>query len=242
MTTDRRHMNVRGIAVEVVRKNIKHLYVGVYPPGGRVRVSAPLRIDNDEIRLAIITRLRWIRKKQAQFEHQERQSAREYVAGESLYFEGQRYRLDVIEQNSPPAVLPLNNSKIVLSVRPGADRVKREQVFYRWYRSQLRDRLPALIDKWEKKIGVRVNEVRIRKMKTRWGTCNMRARRIWLNVELMKKPASCLEYVVVHELVHLIERKHNNRFRELMDKHMPQWRNHRDQLNNAPLAHGNWGY
>lgn len=242
MTTDRRHIDVCGIAVEVVRKNIKHLYVGVYPPGGRVRVSAPLRIDKDAIRLAVISRLGWIRKKQAQFEYQVRQSEREYVSGESHYFEGRRYRLDLIEQNSPPAVLPLNNSKIVLSVRPGTDRDKREQVFYRWYRSQLRDRLPALIDKWEQKIGVRVNEVRIRKMKTRWGTCNMRARRIWLNVELMKKLTSCLEYVIVHELVHLIERKHNDRFRDLMDRHMPQWRSHRDELNSAPLAHVNWDY
>ncbi len=242
MTTEQLRLDVCGIPVEVVRKNIKHLYVGVYPPGGRVRVSAPLRIDKDAIRLAVISRLGWIRKRQAQFEHQERQSEREYVSGESHYFEGRRYRLDVIEQNSPPAVLRLNNNTIILSVRPGSDHVKREKVLDIWYRSQLRDRLPLLVDKWEKKIGVKVKEIRIRKMKTRWGTCNRRARRIWLNLELMKKPATCLEYVVVHELVHLIERKHNNRFRNLMDKHLPQWRKHKDELNSAPLAHGNWEY
>ena len=212
MTIDQSHIDICGISVEVVRKNIKHLYVGVYPPGGRVRVSAPMRIDKDAIRLAVISRLGWIRKKQAQFEHQERQSEREYVSGESHYFEGRRYRLDVIEQNSPPAVLLLNNSTLALSVRPGTDRGQRETALDRWYRGQLRDRLPALVEKWEQKIGVQANEVRIRKMKTRWGTCNSRARHIWLNLELMKKSASCLEYVVVHELIHLIERKHNNRF------------------------------
>ena len=242
MTTEQGVIDVNGLAVEVVRKNIKHLYVGVYPPGGRVRVSAPLRIDKDAIRLAVISRLGWIRKRQAQFEQQERQSEREYVSGESHYFEGRRYRLDVIEQNSPPAVLLLNNTTLALSVRPGAHRSQREAALDRWYRGQLRDRLPALVEKWEQKIGVQADEVRIRKMKTRWGTCNSRARRIWLNLELMKKPASCLEYVVVHELVHLLERKHNNRFKDLMDKHMPQWRTYRDELNRAPLAHGNWEY
>lgn len=242
MTTDGHYMDVCGIAVKVVRKNIKHLYVGVYPPNGRVRVSAPSRIDKDAIRLAVISRLGWIRKKQAQFEHQERQSEREYVSGESHYFEGRRYRLDVIEQNSPPAVLLLNNTTLALSVRPGTDRVMREKVLDKWYRTQLRDRLPGLIDKWEKNIGVKINEIRIRKMKTRWGTCNSRARRIWLNLELIKKPPSCLEYVVVHEIIHIIERNHNSRFCDLMNKHLPQWRTYRAQLNRAPLAHGNWEY
>ena len=242
MTTDQISININGLAVDVVRKKIKHLYVGVLPPRGRVRVSAPLRLDNEAIRLAVISRLGWIRRKQVQFERQERQSAREFVTGESHYFEGRRYRLEVVEQDSPPAVVLLNNNTIVLSVRPGAGRDKREEALYRWYRSRLRERLPTLVAEWERKIGVQVNEVRTRKMKTRWGTCNPRACRIWLNVELMKKPPSCLEYVVVHELVHLLERKHNNRFRKLMDKHMPQWRRRRDELNRAPLAQGNWEY
>lgn len=242
MITDRRSIEVCGIAVEVVRKNIKNLYVGVYPPNGRVRVSAPLRIDKDEVRMAVASRLGWIRRKQAQFERQERQSEREYVTGESHYFEGRRFRLDVIERNVPPSVQLLDNATIALNVRPGSNRDKREQALYLWYRSQLSDRLPALIDKWEQNIGVQVNEVRIKKMRTRWGTCNTRARRIWLNLELMKKPAHCLEYIVVHELVHLIERRHNDRFRGLMDKHMPQWRQHRDDLNRTSLAHANWNY
>ncbi len=242
MTADQRYIDVCGIAVEVVRKKIKHLYVGVYPPYGQVRVSAPLRLDKDEVRLAVISRLGWIRRKQAQLERQERQTEREFVTGESHYLEGRRYRLDVIEQNTTPAVRLLNNTTIALSVRPGADRDKREGTLDRWYRSQLSDRLPALVAKWEPKVGVRVAEVRIKKMKTRWGTCSRRARRIWLNLELMKKPASCLEYVVVHELVHIIERRHNDRFRDLMSRHIPEWRRLRDELNRAPLAHANWDY
>ncbi len=242
MTIEQRNMDIDGIAVEIVRKNIKHLYLRVIAANGRVRVSAPLHLDDDEIRLAVMSRQAWIRRKQSQLERLQRQSGGDYVTGESHYFEGVRYRLNVIEQDSPPAVMLPDESTIVLSVRPGTERSKRGETLDHWYRKQLQDRLPALIDKWERNIGVKVNEVRIRKMKTRWGTCNRRARRIWLNLELMKKPATCLEYVVVHELVHLIERKHNNRFRNLMDKHLPQWRKHKDELNSAPLAHGNWEY
>ena len=237
-----RRIDVRGTPVEVVRKDIKNLHVGVYPPNGRVRVAAPLRLDDDAVRLAVISRLGWIRRKQAEFEQQDRQSQREFVTGESHYFEGRRYRIDVTERDGPPTVRLLNNTTMALSVRPGADRDKREAVLHRWYRCQLRDRLPALLAKWEPKVGVQIAEVRIRKMKTCWGTCNRDARRIWLNLELAKKPASCLEYIVVHEMVHLIERHHNDRFRDLMDRLIPQWRLHRDELNRAPLAHVDWRY
>ena len=228
--------------MDVVRKDIKHLHVGVYPPSGRVRVAAPLRIDDAAVRLAVISRLGWIRRKQAEFEQQDRQSQREFVTGESHYVEGRRYRLDVIESDGPPTVRLLNNSTMTLRVHPGADRDKREAVLHRWYRRQLRGRVPALLAKWEPEVGARVAEVRIRKMKTRWGTCNSAARRIWLNLELVKKPASCLEYIMVHEMVHLIECHHNEQFRGLMDRLMPQWRLHRDELNRAPLAHADWSY
>ena len=228
--------------MDVVRKDIKHLHVGVYPPSGRVRVAAPLRIDDAAVRLAVISRLGWIRRKQAEFEQQDRQSQREFVTGESHYVEGRRYRLDVIESDGPPTVRLLNNSTMALRVHPGADRDKREAVLHRWYRRQLRGRVPALLAKWEPEVGTRVAEVRIRKMKTRWGTCNSAARRIWLNLELVKKPASCLEYIMVHEMVHLIECHHNEQFRGLMDRLMPQWRLHRDELNRAPLAHADWRY
>ena len=235
-------IHVRGTPVEIVRKDIKNLHLGVYPPNGRVRVAAPLYLDDDAVRLAVISRLGWIRRKQADFEQQNRQSQREFVTGESHYFQGRRYRLDVTEHNSPPTVRLLNNTTMGLSVRPGTDRDMREAVLYRWYRRELRDQLPALLAKWEPRVGVTVADVRIRKMKTLWGSCNIEARRIWLNLELVKKPASCLEYVLVHEMVHFIERSHNARFQGLMDRFMPQWRMHRDELNQAPLAHADWRY
>jgi hypothetical protein len=228
--------------VEVFRKDIKNLHLGVYPPNGRVRVAAPLRIDEDAVRLAVISRLGWIRRKQAEFEQQHRQSQREFVTGESHYFEGRRYRLDVTEHSGPSTVRLLNNTRIALTIRPGTDRDKRETIMNDWYRRQLQTRLPKLVDKWESKVGEHIAEVRIRKMKTCWGTCNQDARRIWLNLELAKKPVSCLEYILVHEMVHLIERCHNDHFRDLMNEYMPQWRLHRDVLNRAPLAHAEWRY
>ena len=244
MTTKKKgHLiDVRGTPVEVVRKDIKNLHVGVYPPSGRVRVAAPLRFDDEAVRVAVSSRLGWIRRQQAEFEQQDRQSQREFVTGESHYFDGRRYRLDVTEFNGRQNVRLLNNTTMTLQVRPGSDRDAREAVLHRWYRGQLRGHLPALLAKWESKIGARVAEVRIKKMKTLWGSCNKDARRIWLNLELAKKQASCLEYIVAHEMVHLIERSHNERFWDLMDSHMPQWRLHRDELNRAPLAHEDWRY
>ena len=244
MTTERtaRSIDVRGIAVEVVRKEIKNLHVGVYPPHGRVRVAAPLRLDDAAVRLAIISRLAWIRQQQAEFERQERQSQRELITGESHYFAGRRYRLDVVEHAGRPAVRLLNNSTMRLFVHPDADRGEREAVLQRWYRRQLRGQLPALRDKWEREIGVTVGDVRIKKMKTLWGSCNVEAKRIWLNLELAKKPVSCLVYVLVHEMVHLLERNHTDRFRALMDQHLPHWPVYRDQLNHLPLAHEDWRY
>ena len=235
-------VDIAGTPVEVVRKDIKNLHLGVYPPNGRVRVAAPLRLDDEAVRLAVISRLGWIRRRQAEFVGQDRQSQREFVSGESHYFEGRRYRLDVAEHDGPPTVRLLNNTRIGLRVRPGTQRDKREAILHRWYRSRLCSRFPALLEKWEPKAGARVAEVRIRKMKTRWGTCNREARRVWLNLELAKKPASCLEYILVHEMVHLIERSHNDRFRDLMDSLMPGWRLRRDELNQAPLAHEDWRY
>ncbi len=236
------HIDVSGLSIEVFRKDIKHLYIGVHPPNGQIRVSAPLRFDDDAVRMAIISRLGWIRKKQKEFTKQQRQSQREFITGESHYFAGRRYRLDVTEQNRPPSVKLLNNSRIGLTVRPGTDRDKREAIFHAWYREHLKSQLPPLITKWEQKIGVSVNEVCIKKMKTLWGSCNIDAKRIWLNLELAKKPNSCLIYVLVHEMVHLLERHHNDRFHKLMDTFIPQWRTYRDELNKAPLAHENWRY
>jgi len=235
-------LDIRGICVEVVRKTIKNLHLGVYPPSGRVRVAAPLWLDDDAVRLAVLSRWGWICRKRAEFAQQDRQSQREFTTGESHYFQGQRYRLDVIERDGPPAVRLLNKAKMALCVRPGTDRDAREAILARWYRRQLCAQLPDLCAKWAGKVGVTVNEVRIKKMKTLWGSCNIEAKRIWLNLELAKKPTLCLEYVLVHEMVHLLERRHNERFRKLMDQFMPQWRVHRDELNQQPLAHQEWTY
>ena len=238
----RSHIEVQGIAVEVVRKDIKNFYIGVHPPNGQVRASAPLTFDDAAVRMAVITRLSWIRRQQAAFQRQERQSQREFVTGESHYFKGRRYRLDVVEHEGPPQVWLPNNTKISLRMRPGSDRDTREAVVHRWYREHLRAEVSSLLEKWEAKLGVSANEVRIKRMKTLWGSCNVAAKRIWLNLELAKKPESCLVYILVHEMVHLLERDHNDRFRELMDQFLPQWRTYRDTLNRAPLAHEDWQY
>lgn len=242
MTTDRRSLEIHGLAVEVVRKDIKHLHLGVYPPGGRVRVAAPRRLDTEAIRLAVLSRLGWIRRQRAEFERQARQSRREFVTGESHYFEGRRYRLDVSERAGRPSVRQRTNTTLALTVRPGSDRDTREVVLHRWYRRQLGNRLPALLATWQHKAGVSVHDMRIKKMKTRWGSCNVTARRIWLNLELAKKPPACLEYILVHELIHLLEPGHTARFHDLMDSLMPHWRSCRDTLNRAPLAHADWPY
>lgn len=233
-------IEVAGIRVDIVRKDIKNLYLGVYPPDGRVRASVPQCLDDEAVRLAIVSKLAWIRRRQTAFETQSRPSQRELLTGESHFLFGRRYRLDVIEHHAPPAVRLRNNTTMELRVRPATPYAKCSEALNRWYRERLRDRLPGLVARWEQRIGVDANEVRIKRMKTRWGSCNINARRIWLNLELAKKPPQCLEYVLVHELVHLLERRHNDRFRALMDRFMPSWRLHRDVLNRSPLAHETW--
>lgn len=228
--------------MEVVRKAIKNLHLGVYPPTGRVRVAAPTRIDDEAVRLAVISKLGWIRRQQARFAQQPRQSEREMVSGESHYFQGRRYRLRVVEADAPPRVKLNGNSTLELHIRPGTKTEKREEILNQWYRHELKVQLPELIAQWEPVIGVNVADWGVKKMKTKWGTCNIEARRIWLNLELAKKPPQCMEYILVHELVHLLERHHNDRFRELMDRFMPPWRLYRDELNRSPLGHEAWGY
>lgn len=238
----KRRMVVSGIAVEVVRKDIKNLHLGVYPPNGRVRVAAPLVVSDEAVRLAVIDKLGWIKRQRAGFENQPRQSEREMVNGESHYFLGRRYRLRVHEQVAPPKVATRGIASLDLFVRPGSTAEQREEVLSRWYREQLKALIPPLLAKWEPKLGVQVADWGIKKMKTKWGSCTPQARRIWLNLELAKKPVQCVEYILVHELTHLLERHHNERFTGLMDSHMPQWRQYRDMLNKAPLGHEDWGY
>lgn len=239
MSTKQHYIEVHGLPIEIVRKDIKNLHVGVYPPLGKVRVAAPLRINDEAVRFAVISRLGWIRRQQAEFNQQERESQREFTTGESHYFQGRRYRINLIKHDGPGLVFLPNNRTMQLFVRRGDDP---ETSLQQWYRQQLRKQVPALLAKWQDKIGVKVSEVRIRRMKTRWGSCNASAARIWLNVELAKKSAACLEYILVHEMVHLLERHHNERFHSLMNTLMPTWRLHRKELNRAPLAHEEWKY
>ncbi len=235
-------IKVSGLVVDVVRKNIKNLHLAVYPPVGRVRVAAPLRVSDEAVRLAVITRWAWIKRQQAKFSKQERQSEREYVTGESHYFQGQRYRLNVIYHDGPSRVSIRNHRNIDLVVREGSDTVQRERVLLTWYRQQLKLLIPPLISQWDATIGVKVSDWGVKHMKTKWGTCNVPAHRVWLNLELAKKPVQCLEYVLVHEMIHLLERHHNDRFATLMDGFLPSWRLYRDELNRAPLRHETWDY
>jgi len=242
MNTEKRQITVNGVPVEIVRKGIKNLHLGVYPPHGRVRVAAPLRVSDDAVRLAVVGKLAWIKRQRARFDAQPRQSAREMVSGESHYFLGQRYRLRVMNQEAAPKVVIRNNSTIELHVRREITAEQRERLLQRWYRQQLKELIPPLLERWKPRLGVHANEWAIKRMKTKWGACNVHARRIWLNLELAKKPVQCLEYIVVHELVHLLERHHNDNFISLMNNFLPQWRSRRDELNAAPLAHASWSY
>jgi predicted metal-dependent hydrolase len=237
-----KRISVSGIAVEVVRKDIKNLHLGVYPPMGRVRVAAPLVVNDEAVRLAIIDKLGWIKRQRARFAKQPRQSEREMVNGESHYFLGRRYRLRVHEVDAPARVALRGVASMDLFVRPGSSAEKREAVLQDWHRASLRLVITDLLAHWQPVLGVQATHWGIKKMKTKWGSCNVSVRRIWLNLELAKKPVQCLEYIVVHELVHLLERNHTERFTALMNKHLPDWRTRRQVLNSSPLGHEAWGY
>lgn len=242
MSIEKSQITVSGVTVEVVRKAIKNLHLGVYPPNGRVRVAAPLRVNDNAVRLAVIGKLGWIKRQQARFQAQPRQSEREMVSGETHYFLGQRYRLRVIPRDGAGQIIIRRRGIMELHVRPQTDARQRERILQGWYRQQLRGLIPPLLEKWQAAVGVEIADWGIKKMKTKWGSCNVEAGRIWLNLELAKKPAACLEYIVVHEMVHLLERCHSERFTELMDSFLPKWRLHREELNRAPLAHETWVY
>lgn len=231
MNSSPRRIEISGIEIEVVRKAIKHLRLSVSPPAGRVRVSAPLLVSDTEVRALVVAKLDWIRRHQARLAEQPQPFACAMVSGEQHFFQGQRYPLQVIEAQAPPKVVLNGNAMLALYVRPGSDAARRVAILDDWYRRQLKDLLPELIDRWQAVLGVEVAAWGVRKMKTRWGSCNTWARRIWLNLALAQKPPHCLEYVVVHELVHLLEHNHNVRFRRLMDRFLPHWREHRADLN-----------
>ncbi|MEK8088387.1 SprT family zinc-dependent metalloprotease [Thermithiobacillus plumbiphilus] len=229
------------LAVEVEFKRIKNIHLSVYPPDGRVRIAAPSRMSLDTIRVFAITKLGWIKQQQKKLREQERETPREYLDRESHYVWGKRFLLQVEEGDAAPTVA-LKHSRILLRVRPGSEEAKRQAVLEGWYREQIRKAVPLLIGKWEPVIGVKVCQSFVQRMKTRWGSCNPASRSIRLNTDLAKKPRECLEYIVVHEMVHLLEPTHNTRFVALMEQFMPDWRIRRDRLNQLPVRHEDWGY
>lgn len=228
--------------MEIVRKDIKNLHLGVYPPDGRVRVAVPLTVNDDAVRLAVIGKFGWIKRQRARFQAQPRQSEREMVNGESHYYLGRRYRLRIVEASGPCRVEMRGKTIFSLCIRKETTTEQRTAALQQWHRQQMQPLIPPLVQKWEPRLGVQVAEWRIKRMKTKWGSCTPAARRIWLNLELIKKPPQCLEYIVVHEMMHLLEKRHNERFIALMDQHLPQWRALRNQLNAAPLSHESWDY
>jgi predicted metal-dependent hydrolase len=229
------------IAVDVVLKDIKNVHLSVYPPSGRVRIAAPRRMSLDTIRVFAISKLGWIKQQQRKLREQERETPREYLTRESHYLWGRRYLLQLIECDESPSVT-LSHRKMVLRVRPGTGDEKKQAIVEQWYREQLRQAALPLIAKWEPVLGVKVRRSFIRRMKTRWGSCNPLASSIRLNTDLAKKPPECLEYIVVHEMVHLLETTHNARFIALMDRFIPQWAFRRKLLNQLPVRHEEWTY
>jgi predicted metal-dependent hydrolase len=241
MSTANAYLTIRGIGIDVIYKDIKNLHIGVYPPLGRVRVAAPQRLNDEQVRLAVIQRLPWIKKQRAQLQAVPRQTEREMVTGESHYSWGIRRRLKIVERPGR-AHFEADGDRLMFYVPAGTSPEKRRDHLDKWYRDQLRHALPDLITTWEQNLGVAVPKWSVRRMKTKWGSCNRESRHIWFNVELAKKHPDCLEYIVVHEMMHYFERSHGERFTKLMDKHMSDWRSRRDELNGSPLGDETWSY
>ncbi len=228
-------ITIGNIPIDVVRKDIKNIHLAVYPPTGRVRIAAPFRINDDAVRLFAISKIIWIKKHKRKFIGQERLTLREYKDRESHYFLGKRYLLKVIELPSVPKVV-LKHSIIELYVRDTTNLQNKRDIIETWYRNRLKEIVPGYISKWSKNMNVEVAEYGIKKMKRKWGSCNNKARRIWLNLELAKKPLHCIEYIVVHEMIHILERHHNERFYSLMNQYLPQWKQYRRELNESILT------
>lgn len=239
MNTASAYLTVSGIDVDVVYKHIKNLHIAVYPPLGRVRVAAPDRFDDDTVRLAIIQRLPWIKKQREQLRSAKRQSERAMVTGESHYVWGQRYRLKVM--NEPGKIrLEVSGNKLTMHAPADSTADKRRAAMEQWHRDALKQAIPELVTKWELIIGRQVSKWTVRRMKTKWGSCNRESAHVWFNLELAKKNPNCLEYIVVHEMTHLLERNHNERFTKLMDGLLPDWRARRDFLNQSALKEEKW--
>ncbi len=234
-------LELNDVRIVVLRRPLKNVHLTVHPPDGRVQITAPEKHSLDALRAFAIGRLPWIRKQQQAMWAQPREPRREFLNRESHYLWGERYLLNVVEREAPPEVR-VRPRQLTLQVREGAGANAREAVLARWYRDQLRERVAKLLEVWAPKVGEWPAQVHVQRMKTKWGSCHPGRRAIRLNTELAKKPPECLEYVLVHELVHLREANHGPRFQAILDEVMPMWREHRDALNDAPLAHVNWDY
>lgn len=224
-------ITVSDISAEVEWKNIKNIHLTIYPPNARIHISAPVKMTEDAVRLFLITKLPWIKQRVSAILDQNRQTPREYVSGENHYYKGHRYRLKVVYHNAPPRVEIQGNEYIVLFVREGATEERRAEILREWYRAEFKALLPSLITKWEEILGVKVNKWEVKQMKTLWGSCNHRTRNIIFNLELIKKPICCIEYIVVHELLHIKVRLHNEEYTRLLDRHFPNWRQLKEELN-----------
>ena len=234
-------LQLGNMQIDVVQKDIKNVHLSVHPPAGKVRISAPSRMKLDTIRLYAISKLAWIKQQQRKLREQDRETRREYLDRESHYLWGKRYLLTIVERNARPTV-KLKHRELILYVRPGIDAAKREAIIEEWYREQLKAAVAPLIAKWEPLLRVQVKGFHVRTMKTMWGSCSPSRKTIRLNTELAKKPLDCLEYITVHEMVHLLEPTHNARFVKLIDKFMPNWQTYRDALNRLPVRHERWVY
>lgn len=226
------------IEIDIIKKNIKNLHLSIHPPDGRVRIAAPAQMKDDAIRVFAISKLSWIKEQRARFQAQARQSEREFLSGESHYYQGNRYLLNVIQTNKKQRVELGGPKYINLYVREGATKEQREKVMMEWYRHQLKSQIPAIIEKWGKRMGVKVDSWGVKLMKTKWGSCNSTAKRIWVNLELAKKSPQCLEYIIVHEMIHLLERNHNENFVAYLDQFLPNWRSLKQELNDLIFESG----
>jgi hypothetical protein len=224
-------LRVENIEIDLVRKNIKNIHLTVYPPDGRVRLAVPRQMDDEDAQIFALSKLPWIIKQRKKYTTLEKQEKNEYITGESNYYLGQKYLLNVMVTKGKEYVELRNQGYMDLYVRPTSTPEKREKVLFEWYRQKLKELVPFYIEKWEKIIGVEVKEFGIKRMKTRWGTCNTRDKRIWINLELARKAPQCLEYIIVHEMVHLLEKRHNKAFRDYMNEFLPAWKTIKNELN-----------
>lgn len=236
-----RQIKLGNVVADVVLKDIKNVHLSVYPPSGRVRISAPARMSVETIRVFAISKLDWIKQQQRKLREQERETLREYVDRESHYLWGKRYLLSVVERAGRPSV-SLKGSRVILATANDLDPESKAGAFAKWYRDEMKLAASELIAKWEPVLNVHVERYFVQQMKTRWGGCNPISRTIRLNTELAKKPKECLEYIVVHEMAHLIEPTHSARFVALMNQFMPKWQFIRQKLNRLPVRHEEWQY